>query len=73
MPSADDRRKREEDADLHLANKIMHNKRYNISKSIEVEYDFVDAPTKKDKRKNKQAHDATRSTSTHMLTQKELL
>jgi len=48
-PSAADRRRREEDADLHLANKIMHNKQYNMSKSIEDEYDFGDAPTKKDK------------------------
>ncbi|KAG0547670.1 hypothetical protein BDA96_01G100400 [Sorghum bicolor] len=70
-PSAADRRRREEDADLHLANKIMHNKQYNMSKSIEDEYDFGDAPTKKDKRRNKDAHDERRSTNRHMLTQKE--
>lgn len=69
-PSAADRRKREEDADRHLANKIMHNKQYNMSKSIEDEYDFGDAPSKKGKRRNKDAHEERRST--HWLTtQKE--
>ncbi|GJM93479.1 hypothetical protein PR202_ga10039 [Eleusine coracana subsp. coracana] len=70
-PSAADRRKREEDADLHLANKIMHNKQYNMSKSIEDEYDFGDAPSKKDKRKNKEGHQDKRGTNRPMLTQKE--
>ncbi|CAL4935858.1 unnamed protein product [Urochloa decumbens] len=70
-PSAADRRRREENADLHLANKIMHNKQYSMSKSIEDEYDFGDTPRKKDKRKNKEAHEERRSTNRHMLTQKE--
>lgn len=70
-PTAADHRRREDDADLHLANKIMHNKQYNMSKSIEDEYDFGDAPTKKDKRKNKEARDERKSTDRRMLTQKE--
>nr|CAB3493292.1 unnamed protein product [Digitaria exilis] len=70
-PSADDRRRREENADLHMANKIMHNKQYSMSKSIEDEYDFGDAPSKKDKRKNKEAHEERRSSNRQMLTQKE--
>ncbi|WVZ60494.1 hypothetical protein U9M48_010507 [Paspalum notatum var. saurae] len=70
-PAAADIRKREEDADLHLANKIIHNKQYNMSRSIEDEYDFGDAPAKKDKRKNKDAHDGRRSSNRQMLTQKE--
>lgn len=70
-PSAADRKKREEDADLHLANKIMHNKQYNMSKSVEDEYDFGDAPSKKGKRKNKELHEDKRSTQRHFLTQKE--
>ncbi|TKV91439.1 hypothetical protein SEVIR_9G096700v4 [Setaria viridis] len=70
-PSAADRRRREENADLHLANKIMHNKQYSMSKSIEDEYDFGDAPSKKGKRKNKEAHEERRSTNRQMLTQKE--
>jgi len=70
-PSAADRRRREENADLHLANKIMHNKQYSMSKSIEDEYDFGDAPSKKDKRKNKGAHEERRITNRHMSTQKE--
>uniref|UniRef100_A0A0A8XZB8 Cwf19-like C-terminal domain-containing protein n=1 Tax=Arundo donax TaxID=35708 RepID=A0A0A8XZB8_ARUDO len=70
-PSVADRRKREEDADRHLANKIMHNKQYNMSKSIEDEYDFGDAPSKKDKRKNKGTHEEKRSTHRPMFTQKE--
>lgn len=68
--SAADRRKREEDADRHLANKIMHNKQYNMSKSIEDEYDFGDAPSKKGKRRNKDAHEERRSTH-RLTTQKE--
>ncbi|KAG8062530.1 hypothetical protein GUJ93_ZPchr0003g18568 [Zizania palustris] len=70
-PSVADRRKREEDGDLHLASKIMHNKQYNMSKSLEDEYDFGDAPSKKGKRSNKEAHDERRSIQRHFLTQKE--
>ncbi|KAF8660676.1 hypothetical protein HU200_057502 [Digitaria exilis] len=70
-PSAADRRRREENADLHMANKIMHNKQYSMSKSIEDEYDFGDAPSKKDKRKNKEAQEERRSSNRQMLTQKE--
>ncbi|XP_003559912.1 CWF19-like protein 2 [Brachypodium distachyon] len=67
-PSAADRRKREEDADLHLANRIMHNKQYNMTKSVEDEYDFGDAPSKKGKRK---VQEEKRDTHRHILTQKE--
>ncbi|XP_047092459.1 CWF19-like protein 2 [Lolium rigidum] len=70
-PSAADRRKKEEDGDLHLANKIMHNKQYNMIKTIEDEYDYGDAPSKKGKRKNKEAHEEKRSSRGHILTQKE--
>nr|BAK00912.1 predicted protein [Hordeum vulgare subsp. vulgare] len=69
-PSAADRRKREEDADLHLANKIMHNKQYNMSKSVEDEYEYGDAPTKKGKR-TREAQQDNRSTRRPILTQKE--
>uniref|UniRef100_A0ACD6A902 Uncharacterized protein n=1 Tax=Avena sativa TaxID=4498 RepID=A0ACD6A902_AVESA len=70
-PSAADRRKKEEDGDLHLANKIMHNKQYSMIKTIEDEYDYGDAPSKKGKRKNKEAHEEKRSSRGHILTQKE--
>ncbi|CAM0876138.1 unnamed protein product [Alopecurus aequalis] len=70
-PSAADRRKKEEDGDLHLASKIMHNKQYNMAKTIEDEYDYGDAPSKKGKRKNKEAHEEKRSSRGHILTQKE--
>ncbi|KAL5205832.1 hypothetical protein ABZP36_034041 [Zizania latifolia] len=69
--SAADHGKREEDADLHLANKIMHNKQYDISRSLEDEYDSGDAPSKKGKRRNKEAHEDKRRTQRHFLTQKE--
>jgi hypothetical protein len=49
----------------------MHNKQYNMSKSIEDEYDFGDAPSKKDKMKNKAGYHDKRGTNRPMLTQKE--
>ncbi|CAN6327409.1 unnamed protein product [Urochloa humidicola] len=56
-------RKKEEDADLHLANKIMQSKQYNVSESIENEYYFGDTPSKKGREK--------KSCYKHLLTQKE--
>ncbi|CAN6336924.1 unnamed protein product [Urochloa humidicola] len=55
--------KKEEDADLHLANKIMHRKQYNVSENIENEYDFGDTPSKKGREK--------KSCYKHLLIQKE--
>ncbi|CAN6332215.1 unnamed protein product [Urochloa humidicola] len=58
-----DCRKKEEDVDLHLANKIMHSKQYNVSESIENEYYFSDTPSKKGREK--------KSCYKHLLTQKD--
>lgn len=41
-----ERKKGEEDADLHAANKIIHSKHYNVSRSIEDEYELGDAPSR---------------------------
>ena len=49
----------------------MHNKLYSMNKSIEDEYDYGDAPSKKGKKKNKEAHEEKRSSRGHILTQKE--
>jgi hypothetical protein len=66
-PIAAERRKGEGNDDLRAANEIIHNKHYNVSRSVEDEYDFGDAPT----RKSKCAHEEKRSTHGHILTQKE--
>ncbi|KAL6637819.1 hypothetical protein ACP70R_025391 [Stipagrostis hirtigluma subsp. patula] len=68
---AADHRKREQNADLHLANSIMHNRQYNVYKSIEDEYDFGDTPGKRAKRKNRLAHEEKRSDQGHLLTQEQ--
>uniref|UniRef100_A0ACD6A0E6 Uncharacterized protein n=1 Tax=Avena sativa TaxID=4498 RepID=A0ACD6A0E6_AVESA len=67
MPIADESMKGEENADLHAADKIIHSKHYNVSRSIEDEYDFGDTP----RRKSEGAHEEKRSTHCHILTQKE--
>lgn len=48
----------------------MHNKQYNMSKSVEDEYEYGDTPTKKGKR-TREAHQENRGTQRHILTQKE--
>lgn len=45
------RKKNEDDADMHLAQKIMQNKKYSISGQADDEYDFDDGPRKKSQKK----------------------
>ncbi|OVA07564.1 Cwf19-like protein [Macleaya cordata] len=42
---------KEEDADMHLAQKIAHNKQYSMSGRADDEYDFDDGPSRKRKQK----------------------
>ena len=45
------RKRKEDDADLHLAQKIMQSKQYNMSRRADDEYDFDDAPSRKTRKK----------------------
>ncbi|XP_062108162.1 uncharacterized protein LOC133819037 isoform X1 [Humulus lupulus] len=45
------RKKNEDDADMHLAQKIMQNKQYSMSGRADDEYDFDDSPRKKSQKK----------------------
>ncbi|CBI26380.3 uncharacterized protein LOC100264750 [Vitis vinifera] len=45
------RKRKEDDADLHLAQKIMQSKQYNMSSRADDEYDFDDAPSRKTRKK----------------------
>ncbi|CAK7338332.1 unnamed protein product [Dovyalis caffra] len=45
------RRKEDEDADRHLAQKIMQNKQYSLSGRADDEYDFDDGPRRKSRKK----------------------
>ncbi|KAJ4843823.1 hypothetical protein Tsubulata_014030 [Turnera subulata] len=49
-------RRKEEDADRHLAQKIMQNKQFSLSGRADDEYDFEDGPSKKS-RKNDRSSD----------------
>lgn len=40
-------KKNEEDADMHLATKIMQNKKFSISGQADDEYDYDEGPRKK--------------------------
>ncbi|KAM5553023.1 CWF19-like protein 2 [Rosa sericea] len=44
-------KKKDDDGDMHLAQKIMQNKKYSISGQADDEYDFDDGPIKKSKKK----------------------
>lgn len=44
-------KRKEDDGDLHLAHKITHNHRYNISNQADEEYDYDDYPRKKTRKK----------------------
>ncbi|KAL5781843.1 hypothetical protein ACOSP7_006872 [Xanthoceras sorbifolium] len=45
------RKKKDDDGDLHLAQKITQNKRFTISGQADDEYDFEDGPSRKSQRK----------------------
>ncbi|KAJ6826260.1 CWF19-like protein 2 [Iris pallida] len=67
-----EKQKREDDADLHLAQKIMQNKLYSLSGRADDEYDFDgDAPSKKRNRKREGVHEERRGIPKRMLTQQD--
>lgn len=43
--------RKEEDADMHLAQKIVQNKKFSISGQADDEYDFDDGPRRKSRKK----------------------
>ncbi|KAK4425547.1 CWF19-like protein 2 [Sesamum alatum] len=67
-------KKKEDDADLHLAQKIMHNHRYNVSNQADEEYDYDDGPRRKTRKKggagNHNASEITHSAN-RFLTQQD--
>ncbi|KAL3828721.1 hypothetical protein ACJIZ3_017523 [Penstemon smallii] len=67
-------KKKEEDADLHLAQKIMHNHRYNISTQADEEYDYDEGPRRKTRKKGESSnHRSTEinNSANRILTQQE--
>ncbi|KAI3469702.1 hypothetical protein Pfo_026365 [Paulownia fortunei] len=67
-------KKKEDDADLHLAQKIMHNHRYSTSNQADEEYDYDDGPRRKTRKKggggNHKSSEITNSAN-RFLTQQE--
>lgn len=67
------RKRKDDDADRNLAQKIMHNKQYSISGRVDDEYDFEDGPSRKS-RKKRGANDnkgAERAIARRITTQQE--
>ncbi|KAG1330883.1 CWF19-like protein 2 [Cocos nucifera] len=68
---SNEHKRREDDADLHLAKKIMHNRQYSLSGRVDDEYDFDDASSRKRNRKKEKVHEEKRSIPGRLLTQQE--
>ncbi|CAL5392554.1 unnamed protein product [Camellia sinensis] len=66
-------RKKEDDADTHLAQKIAQNKQYSISGRADDEYDFDDGPRRKTRKKGAKDNKLTERTNfpQRILTQQE--
>ncbi|KAG5560277.1 hypothetical protein RHGRI_003542 [Rhododendron griersonianum] len=66
-------RKKEDDADMHLAQKIVQNKKFSTSAQADDEYDFDDGPRRKAKKKGGTDQKLNEKTnfSTRILTQQE--
>ncbi|XP_042486715.1 CWF19-like protein 2 [Macadamia integrifolia] len=68
------KKKKEEDADAHLAQKIMQNKKFSVSGQADDEYDFDDGPRRKRKQKRGEEPNHKldeRRLSSRILTQQE--
>ncbi|CAL5440840.1 unnamed protein product [Camellia sinensis] len=67
------KRKKEDDADMHLAQKIAQNKQYSISGRADDEYDFDDGPRRKTRKKGAKDNKLTEKTNfpQQILTQQE--
>ncbi|XP_008802234.2 CWF19-like protein 2 [Phoenix dactylifera] len=68
---SNERKRREDDADLHLAKKITQNRKYSLSGRVDDEYDFDDAPSRKRNRKMEKVPEEKRNISARLLTQQE--
>ncbi|OAY80891.1 CWF19-like protein 2 [Ananas comosus] len=65
-------KKREDDADLHLAKKIMQNRQFSLSGRADDEYDFDGvAPSRKSKKRKEAAPEENRFVRKQFSTQKE--
>lgn len=66
-------RKKEDDADMNLAQKIAQNKQYSISGRADDEYDFDDGPRRKTRKKGAKDNKLTEKTNfpQRILTQQE--
>lgn len=66
-------RKKEDDADMHLAQTIVQNKKFSISAQADDEYDFDDGPRRKGRNKggNEQKLNEKTNFSRRILTQQE--
>ena len=64
-------KKKEDDGDFHLAQKIIRDRKFTVSGQADEEYDFDEAPARKGK-KNREVERGSQRSSTHrMLTQQE--
>ncbi|XP_057771385.1 LOW QUALITY PROTEIN: uncharacterized protein LOC130991285 [Salvia miltiorrhiza] len=67
-------KRKEDDGDLHLAQRIAQNQRYNISNQADEEYDYDDGPRKKTRKKggdsSRKSSEITNSAN-RILTQQE--
>ncbi|KAB1206187.1 CWF19-like protein 2 [Morella rubra] len=64
-------KKDEDDADMHLARKIMHNKKYTTYGQADDEYDFEDGPSRKDRKKGGGNEQQGTQKNMRLLTQQE--
>ncbi|XP_022760046.1 CWF19-like protein 2 [Durio zibethinus] len=68
------KRKDDDDADKHVAGRIMHNKHYSVSGRADDEYDYEDGPRRKSRKKgggNDQKVSGNSNLSKRILTQQE--
>ncbi|XP_014513706.1 CWF19-like protein 2 [Vigna radiata var. radiata] len=64
-------KKGEDDADMHLARKIMQNKKFSISTQADDEYDFEDGPSRKSRKKQAGDDGKIQKKTNRFLTQQE--
>ncbi|XP_047171883.1 CWF19-like protein 2 isoform X1 [Vigna umbellata] len=69
--SAAGQKKGEDDADMHLARKIMQNKKFSISTQADDEYDFEDGPSRKSRKKQAGDDGKIQKKTNRFLTQQE--
>ncbi|KAK7390931.1 hypothetical protein VNO78_19143 [Psophocarpus tetragonolobus] len=67
-----EQKKGEDDADMHLARKIMQNKQFRASTQADDEYDFEDGPSRKSRKKQGgDDHKSMQKKTSRFLTQQE--